>query len=335
MKPGMSITAKEIAKICNVSRGTVDRALNGRPGISEKTRARIQRVAEQYNYTPHLIASTLSKGQSMSIGVVLFDLKNRYFSQISNAISLAAREAGYFTYIAVSEKSIDAEMQIIKNLAARSVDGLIMLPIAQGDAYTRQLQDFDIPIVTIGNHLPGIHRVSVNDFDAAYDSTHHIAQAGYRRICFICPPLRKKGSCEGKMNITSQDLRAQGFQHYMDMNANLSAETLIQKDFCERAAEMVRAGGEKIAFFCSSDVYALDLLKHFREQGISVPGDAGLMGFDNLDILDYIEPRVTTVSGSVELQGRLAFETLLRLIAGQNAPETLYVAHSICTGATL
>jgi DNA-binding LacI/PurR family transcriptional regulator len=331
----MPITTKEIARICNVSRGTVDRALNGRPGISNVTRERIQEVARQYDYRPHLIASSLSRGKSMSIGVVIFDLKNRYFSQMSNTINLTARNLGYFTYIAVSEKNIGSEMQILHNLASRRVDGIIMLPITQGRDYICRLKALEIPIVTIGNHLPGIPHVSINDFNAAYESAHYIAQAGYRRIVFICPPLRKKGEHDGKLNITSQDLRAQGFKHYMEMNPELSYEMFIQKDYCERAAAMVHSGGEKTAFFCSSDIYALNLLRSFREAGIVFPRDAGLMGFDNLDILTYISPLITTVSTSIDEVGREAVNLLFKLISGETVPDTNFVAHALCPGETL
>jgi LacI family transcriptional regulator len=335
MGKAMSITTKEIAKLCNVSRGTVDRALNGRSGISSVTRERIQAVAREYHYRPHLIASSLSRGKSMSIGVVLFDLNNRYFSQLSNTISLVARERGYFTYISVSEKDHDSEMQILQNLSSRRVDGILLLPAIQGKDYIHFLKSLEIPIVTTGNHLPGIHHVSINDFNAAFESAVHISRCGYRRICFICPPLRKKGALNGKLNITSQDLRARGVGHFIDTNRGYQFEMLLQKDYADQAVAMVRHGGEKVAFFCSSDVYALELLKRFREEGLSVPREAGLMGFDNLDILTYIKPRITTVSTSVEIQGRKAMEVLFKLISGEMAPKVCYVPHEICPGETL
>ena len=331
----MPITTKEIAKICNVSRGTVDRALNGRPGINNKTREKIEEAARKYNYRPHLIASSLSRGKSMSIGVILFDLKNRYFSQMSNAISLFARNHGYFTYIAVTEKDINSEWQILHNLASRRVDGLIMLPITQGDAFINELKDLDIPVVTFGNCLPGIHHVSIDDFQAAYDSARFICRAGYKRICFICPPLRKKGAENDQVNINSQDLRAQGFVHYMKKSRKARYDILTEKNFSPVAASMVSTSKEKIAFFCSSDIYALELLKNFRALGISIPGDAGLMGFDNLDILAYINPRITTVSSSIEEVGRKAMETLLTLIEGEKVEEATYIPHQICPGETL
>jgi LacI family transcriptional regulator len=331
----MAITTKEIARLCNISRGTVDRALNGRPGISGETRERILETARKHNYRPHLLAASLSRGRSMSIGVVLFDLNNRYFSQLSNTISLAAREKGYFTYISVSEKDLESEAQILRNLAGRRVDGIILLPAAQGPEYVQWLKSLEIPLVTTGNHLPGIHHVSINEFNAAHESAAYISKAGYRRICFVCPPLRKKGSLGGRYNLSSQELRAEGVKSFTDKNPGHKYELLIQKDYAQAAVSMIRAGGEKIAFFCSSDVYALGLLRFFEAEGIKTPGDAGLMGFDNLDILDFIHPRVTTVSTSVEIQGREVLNTLLSLIAGEAPLDTPYVPHRLCPGETL
>jgi len=331
----MSITTKEIAKICNVSRGTVDRALNNRPGINDKTREMIQEVARNHNYRPHLIASSLSRGKSMSIGVILFDLKNHYFSQMSNAISLNARNEGYFTYIAVTEKDINSEWQILQNLASRRVDGLIMLPITQGDAYIAKLRELEIPVVTVGNNLPGIHHVSINDYKAASDSAAFIAKAGYKRICFICPPLRKKGAQNNLYNLNSQEQRAKGFLQYMKTHQNLHYEILTEKDFYPIAVSLVQKAKEKIAFFCSSDIYALELLKYFKTRKITIPGDAGLMGFDNLDILNYISPRISTVSTSIEEVGQKAIDVLLTLISGDSVDETLYVPHQIIPGETI
>jgi DNA-binding LacI/PurR family transcriptional regulator len=331
----MPITTIEIAKICNVSQGTVDRALNGRPGISPATREKIQKVLKEYNYTPHLIASSLSRGKSMSIGVVVFDLNNRYFSQMSNFINLIAHERGYSTYMSVTEKDPETEMQILRNLASRRVDGLILVPISKGKEYIRSLKDINIPTVVVGNNLSGFPFVSINDYKAAYDSTRYIADAGYKQIVFICPPLRKKGERGGKLNLYSQELRFRGYKHYMDEHPKLKCDVLFQKDFVEPAVSMVQSGKKRIAFFCSADVYALKLLKAFREQGIAIPSDAGIMGFDNLDILEYISPRITTVSTSVDMVGHEAMNVLFKLMAGDQVAENYYIPHEICPGETI
>jgi DNA-binding LacI/PurR family transcriptional regulator len=331
----MSITTKKIAEICNVSRGTVDRALNNRPGISDVTRERIKTAAEQYNYRPHLIASGLSRGRSMSIGVVLFDLKNQYFSQISNIISIEARHQDYFTYIAVTEKDLDLEIQILNNLASRQVEGIIILPITQGNEFIQKLHSLEIPVVTIVNRLPGIPHVHINDFDASYDSTHYIVQAGYRQICFICTPIRKKGTHGGRLNISSQDLRVKGFKKYMETNPKFKHELLVQKDFCIQAESIVRKSRQKTAFLCSSDMHALELMRYFRKKHIAIPGDAGIMGFDNLDILSYVQPRLTTMSTSIETVGREALRILFDLIKGKTVSDITYIPHAVYPGETI
>jgi len=313
----------------------VDRALNNRSGISEKTRERIKAVAQQHNYTPHLIGAALSKGRTMSIGVLVFDLHNRYFSQVANSISRVARKHGYSTLIAVSEKDIATEAQAIQSFLARSVDGMIILPITCGEAFANMLRAPKVPIITIGNPLSGFHHVSIDDKRAAYQSASYIHAKGYSRICFICPPLRKKGRFDGQFNIASQELRAEGFLDYCREQKSLKHEVLITKTYPDEAAKMVKCSKERIAFFCSSDAYAIDLMNHFKKQKIRFPADAGLMGFDNLDILQYIEPRITTVSTSAEAQGELALGTIVRLIDGENQPMTQYLAHQICEGETL
>jgi DNA-binding LacI/PurR family transcriptional regulator len=330
----MAITTKELAKICNVSRRTVDRALHNLPGVSTATKERILHIAKEHNYRLDHIASSLSRGKSMSIGVVLYDLKNRYFSQISNIISIEARKLGYFTYIAVSEKDIDTEIQILNNLASRRVDGIILLPITQGEEYIRELKSLEIPVVTIVNRLDGIPYIHVNDFKAGYDTTQYLCQAGYRRICFVSPPLRKKGSMEGRINVSAPDIRSQGFIRFMTDNPKLKHELLIQKDFCEKAEEIIRNNNEKTAFLCSSDAHALDLFNYLREKNIIVPRDAGIMGFDNLDILNLIRPRLTTTSTSIETVGREAINSLFKLMKGEPVPDVNYIPFTICPGET-
>lgn len=331
----MAITTKDIARICNVSRGTVDRALNNRGGISEKTRERIQKVAKQHNYTPHLIGAALSKGRTMSIGVLVFDLQNRYFAQVCNSINRVAREHGFSTLIAVSEKDIELEAQAIKSFAARGVDGMILLPITRGDAFVETLNGLNIPIVTIGNPLAPFHHVSIDESLAAYQSTRYIHERGYGKIYFISPPLRKRGRYEGRFNIATQELRAEGFLKYADETPSLKHALITSKEYMDEAAEIVRTSEGKSAFFCSSDVYALELMCHFKRVGIRIPEDAGLMGFDNLDILKYIQPRITTVSTSVEAQGKRAMDTLAHLISGQSVPLTQYLEYQICDGETI
>ena len=121
-------TIPELARLCGVSRGTVDRALNGRPDISDKTRAHVLKIAQQNGYVPNVLARSLVTGKSNTIAIVVFDLRNRHFAQMINAIQQSIFQAGYFSYICITEKDRKRETQILRDLAARKVDGIIIHP---------------------------------------------------------------------------------------------------------------------------------------------------------------------------------------------------------------
>ena len=107
----MGVTIKDIASICGVSTGTVDRALNNRSGNNVKTKMKIMQIAEELNYRPHHTARSLAKGKTMTIGVVLFDLYNRSFAQMLNAIEFKAMELGYFVDIVLTDKDPKKEKE--------------------------------------------------------------------------------------------------------------------------------------------------------------------------------------------------------------------------------
>lgn len=129
----MRITTEDIARICGVSRGTVDRALNNRPGISPKTKEKVLKVAKELGYRPNMIACSLAKGHTMSIGVVVFDLNNEFFAQLLNSIEIRARELGYFTYLVLTQKDPKVEKECLSHLVDRNVDGIILFSINKGD----------------------------------------------------------------------------------------------------------------------------------------------------------------------------------------------------------
>jgi LacI family transcriptional regulator len=149
MRPYPKITTTQLAKICNVSQGTVDRALNNRPGISAKTKQKVLEAAKKYGYTPNIHARYLAGGKSMLVGIVVFDLYNEFFSNMVMEIEAICRSKNYSTVVMFSNKEKETEIECIKRLAYMGVDGIIMCPVSQGEQYRSYLQSFNIPIVTL------------------------------------------------------------------------------------------------------------------------------------------------------------------------------------------
>lgn len=149
----MSITSKEIAEKCGVSRGTVDRALNNRSGVNEATKLKILETARELGYRPHFLARSLVKGKTMSIGAVIFDINNQLFPQLIHAVESRAREAGYFLNLTLTSKNPDIERDCLLHLADRKVDGIILLSVNAGPSFEQFIKKLNIPVVTFGNRI--------------------------------------------------------------------------------------------------------------------------------------------------------------------------------------
>ncbi|MDQ1911414.1 LacI family DNA-binding transcriptional regulator [Paenibacillus sp. GD4] len=329
----MAVTIKDIADLCGVSAGTVDRALNNRPGISSKTKSKILRVAEELNYKPDYMASSLARGRTMTIGVVLFDLHNRSFAQLMNAIESRCREKGYFVNLLLTGKDKENERKCIEHLVSRKVDGIILFTVNEGEEYDRFLQEQRVPIITICNRISDRWSyVGINDRQAMRDAVDYICSRGYEEFIYVCPPLAKKN----ESNIYTQEERLAGCLESLKENG-VRREPLIitEKDYVSVLDSIdLRASG-RTAIICSCDIYALEVLNHIKSKGLKLPEEVGVMGFDNIDVLKYVTPALSTVEYAVEEFGVRAVDALIhQLETGDLRPEPL-LAYQIIQGESI
>lgn len=330
----MAVNTKDLARICKVSRGTVDRALNNRPGIKEETKKMILQAANDFGYRPDLIARSLVKKNSMSIGVIIFDVKNRFFAQLLNAIELEAKKMEYFSYIALTEKDKEKERRIITQLKDRRVDGLIILPVNEGPEYEKFIHELNIPVVFVGNKLSDDHHyIWIDDHKAAQDAAMLIVNKGYERIIFICPPVSKLG----EENVYAQKRRLDGFEDFFTSYRYPAVEyiTVTDKKYEEKIVEYIKSGDKKTAIFCSSDYYTLKVMKLLRQIDLTVPDDVGIISFDHVDTFDFIVPELTAVYNPVEKIGISCVQSLIKLINREPVAKTQLLEHSMIYGKTL
>lgn len=311
----------------------MDRALNNRPGISEQTRGKILETAEKLGYRPHLPARSLAKGCTMTIGLVVFDLYNRFFAQLVNAIEYSAGQQGYFTYLALTDKDRDAEKACIERLMSWQVDGLILFSVNKGKAFGEYLENLKIPVVTICNRIDGgFPFVGIDDYHAMKDAALHAAGKGYGRIIYVSPPLAYRENS----NIYAQEQRLGGYMDALKEAGNGLEPIVIEgRDYLQKLGSVNLKNGVRTAVLCSSDIYALEILKHLEAGGLSVPEDLGLMGFDNIDILRYVKPSLATVAYPFEELGVRALECLLMQLRGNPGVSDMLLDHTIVEGNSL
>lgn len=328
----MRANVDDIARLCGVSRGTVDRALHNRSGISEKTRKHILETAKSLNYRPNALARGLVSGKSQNIGFVALSLNNHLIAELATHIETEARLQGFFTFIINTELEPAEESECIEHLCERYVDGIILQSVKSGAAYTQWLESLSVPVVAIGNRIStNIPFVGINDRLAAREAVEHMQSLGYEDIAIICPPLRYLG-------IANIDAAEQRYLGYLEaMNRNRTGDTLVvrEKDL-SKIMDFLRNGrNTKKGIFCTSDVFALEMIEFLQIAGFSVPEDVGVMGFDKIEILKYIRPRLTTVDQGAAEIGRKAVKVLLDRINNITTQNTIQCSHTIIKGETI
>ncbi len=319
------ITSLELAALCGVSQGTVDRALNNRPGISEKTRRRILQAAEENGYVKDMRASSLVSGKSGLLGLVLFDLRNEFFAQLATAAEARARELGYTVLLLLTERDLAREQDCILRLRGMGADGLILCPIGKGQSYAQWLAGQGLPLATVSNRLSErFPHVGLDDEAAMAACVRHTAERGYRRLIYVYSAKQQESSG----NIDAQRRRYEGF---LKASSALPLETVLVTDsgYIDAVCALLSGSETRTAVLLPSDYQALRLLLALRERGIDVPGEVGVVGFDNIAMLRYIRPRPATVGYSIEAIGAGAVDCVLK-----NAPAGL-VPFEILPGETL
>lgn len=333
LEAAMGVTVNEIAERCGVSRTTVLRALNNQSRISEVTRKRILEVAREMNYRPNLLARSFNTGQTMMLGMVAINMENMVFVESLSAINREAQRKGYSLNIALHGKDIEAEISRIREFADRHMDGILLSAINKGEEFEAFLTSLNVPIVCIGNYVSdAFSTVLIDEAKAAQDAVKLILSKGYERIVFVCPPLE----VEDERNVYSHVQRANGFNAELDRHPEIQRVTLIGENYIEQLAPYLKTLDVRTAILCSGDIYALNIMRYFKDIKIKTPRDIGIMGFDNINMLDYIVPRLTTVSTNVAKVAAVAVDELIAHITDENAlAKKIVLPHEILDMETL
>lgn len=315
----MSITSLELATLCGISRGTVDRALKNRPGVSDKSRKLVLETARKYGYRPNYIGQALSSGKTSAIGMVLFDFRHDFFAELYSTFEEEAGRHGNVLFPMLSHRDPELEEECIRRLVDRNVDGIILLTVKQGERYEAFLKSLELPIVTLANRLSSEFPTSgIDDFRAAADAVAYLKKAGCEKIHYFSPPLAQ---C-GKQNLYAQEQRWKGWE-------NAVAELGVAGGCFTDRDQLLSSLKKGDAVLASSDFYALGLQLTLRDRHSELYQQVRLMGFDGLDVLRFAPATIGTVRFSHREWAKAAFSQILALQSGQPAKDII-IAHSVC-----
>ncbi|MES1197902.1 MAG: LacI family DNA-binding transcriptional regulator [Chitinophagaceae bacterium] len=312
-----AVTIKDIAKALGLSTSTVSRALRDSYEISPETKKMVIEYAEKINYHPNPIALSLKERRSLSIGVIVCEIANSFFSQAINGIESIAYKNGYNVIISQSLESFDREMLNLQYLTSRSVDGLIISVSTETKdfSYFKELNQRGLPIVFFDRIVDEVetHKVAANNFKGAYDATLHLINNGYRRIATVSNPE--------VLSIAKERLagyKAALADHGMEVN-----DSMIQ--FCQHGgmifSEVEHAMNNLFAYkqkpdaiLASADKLTTGCFRILKTKGLSVPNDVGLIGFSNTDLTELLDPPLSVIKQPAFEMGETATTLLLQLI---------------------
>jgi DNA-binding LacI/PurR family transcriptional regulator len=312
-----AVTIKDIARALGLSTSTVSRALRDSYEISPETKKLVLDYAEKINYHPNPIALSLKERRSRSIGVIVCEIANSFFSQVINGIESIAYKNGYNVIIAQSRESADREQLNLQYLTSRSIDGLIISVSTETNDFTnlRELHEKGLPIVFFDRIVGEIdtHKVITDNFQGAYNATTHLIKCGYRNIAAIANPAT--------LSITKE--RLAGYKAALIDNGIEPDDSLIK--YCRHGgmimSEVEEAVGELFsqpikpdAIFSSADKLTTGSLRIIKAKGLSVPGDIGLFGFSNTDLTELFDPPLSVIRQPAFEMGEVAISLLLQLI---------------------
>ena len=309
-------TIKDVAALAGVSAATVSRALDDRPEISSETKERVRSACAQLGYVPNAAARGLAGHATHTIGLVLPDISNPYFSGMATAIEETAAAHGCRVFLSNSLRKEDRELRAIENLVARQVDGILVNPVSPESQLCHREVLGGLPCVYLGaNHDESPSYVMADNETGAYAAARYLIRLGHRDILFL----------GGRTTSRTREQRIRGFRRAL-AEAGLEGRelpappnvTLMRQWSYETALELLK-GPLPDAIFAYSDMTALKVLEAAEERGVRIPEDLSMVGYDNIAFGALHRIHLTTVSQHKYQQGQIAVERLLEKINGSRA----------------
>ncbi|HEV7351033.1 LacI family DNA-binding transcriptional regulator [Telluribacter sp.] len=315
-----SVTIKEIARELNVSKSTVSRALRDSSEISEETKQRVLELARQLNYSPNPIALSLLNNRTHTLGIIVPDIANAFFSSAIAGVEDVAYSRGYHVMIYQSHESYERELIDARHIATRRADGLIVSIASSSQRYDhfKELQEKDIPVVFFDRVSDEVitHKVIVDDYKGAFEATEHLIKRGCRRIAHIAGPS----------GLSISQNRFNGYRDALNQyGLPLREEWVVYSEYnqaegTERAYQLMALRERPDAIFAASDRIALGVHWALRQLGYRMPEDVALMGFSDLAISALLDPPLSSVAQPSFEMGQQAAELVLELIESKNTP---------------
>lgn len=317
------ITIKDIAIEARVSISTVSFVLNNKGkqmGISSAIIKKVEEIAEKLNYKPNMIASSLRTGKTRSIGLIVEDISNQFFSHLARIIEDEAKKLGYRVFYCSTGCDDDRSVELIHSLLQVNVDGFIITPTENLEKSIEDLLKIKKPIVLIDRYFPNqnVSHVVMDNYEGAYSATQFLIKKGHRNIAvvnnasgMIQMELREKGYADALKEVGAYN---ENFIIRLDYNNSEESKIADLIHFFENNKEI-----NAVLFL--TNYMGLAGLQAFRKMGQRVPEDISVISFDDHDSFRLHTPSISVIAQPIEKIAQKAVDMLMAQMTNEKPYE--------------
>jgi LacI family transcriptional regulator len=322
-------TIREVAKAAGVSSTTVSHVINGTRFVSEGVRVRVLTAMHALGYQHNVLARSLRRGETRTIGLILPDSANPFFAKVGRGIEAAAFDRAYSVVLCNSEGNLAREEHYTEVLTQKQVDGIIFVAAGDRTGSLSLLLDRGVPSVLIDRDLPDakVDAVLADNRQGGYLATRHLLALGHRRIACI----------SGPSNISPSADRVTGYRQALaDAGLPVDETLILRGDFhlesgWAAASELLRRPAPPTAIFACNDLMAIGVIRAAADLARRIPEELAVVGFDDIELAAYCVPPLTTVLQPTTGMGRRAVQLLIDRIADPELPHRREIFPTILT----
>jgi LacI family transcriptional regulator len=315
----MKVTIVEVAKKAGVSPATVSRVVANYGYVADKTRKKVLAAVKELGYHPNTIARSMVTKSTRTIGLVVTDITNPFFAQLARGVEAVTWQNGYTLILANTDEDSQRERAIILTLQEKRVDAIIIVPASSEDSsHLEELVKSGLPVVLLDRGVKNlvVDTVMVDNEDGAFRAVSHLIDLGHSRIGIILD----------NPNITTNVERLSGYKRAITTHGLQLEQKLIQscqytrQSAYELVRRMIQPPNRPTALFTTNNFMTIGAIKAVNENGMNIPGDIALVGFDDLEWSQLNYPQLTAVAQPVSEMGNLAGQRILARLKNENTP---------------
>jgi LacI family transcriptional regulator len=316
-----NITMKDVGKLAGVSATTVSHVVNKSRFVSDNVKKRVLKAMEELNYQPNAIAKSLRQKSTLTIGLIISDISNPFFTGMVRGVEDTAAKFGYNLILCNTDENPDKERDYLHILRQKQIDGIIMAPTSGNSYYIGDLVKKGFPIVFIDRYLKEVDAPSVlvNNEEGAYQAIKHLIYLGHKEI----------GAIIGLDNITSTSERLNGYRRAVEEFGLTVKNSLIKQGNSKVAGgyqatlELLDIPSPPTAIFAANNLMTIGVMNALRSKSIRCPQDVAVIGFDDFEWASTFRPYLTTVAQPVYELGSKAAEVLIKRIRKEKSGNIL------------